>query len=62
MEPLSDRTKMIIMTAAALGLGIGDGPLRPRVSARHSGEKEHCAKCHKKIPPGKVGRKCIDCR
>lgn len=29
---------------------------------KYSGSKENCYTCNKKIPPGKAGRSCQECR
>ena len=54
--PDASKTAHGVAVVAMLGR-LGDLSLlkdRPR--------KDHCAKCGKKIPPGRAGRKCEECR
>lgn len=56
---MNPQVRSLAIVAAVLG-GLGGGMSVPR--KYRSAGKENCAKCAKKIPPGRAGRCCEECR
>lgn len=47
--------RVVLLSALALS-----GALRLVVTPKPS--REHCAQCGQQIPPGRAGRRCVECR
>ncbi len=62
MEPLSNSRALSLMLPALVGLMDCSSWLYSSNRKLARGSKEHCSKCHERIPPGKAGRLCAECR
>lgn len=54
------KDRAILATVIGLAIAGGWDPRNERFLLRL--DKQSCSECGKKIPPGKAGRKCPECR